>query len=167
MSNINMKSTALENTPAYILKQKEELKKQKELEEANRKRKLEARQSCIFYPIEENSDYKVNPLDEFKTGWDLFMTFILIFSSFVIPYRVAFKDEVDDTRAWVIINSLIDTSFGFDIIVVFNTAFYDENFKIVENRKEIAIKYMKGWFFIDLFAIIPFDLILGSSADFN
>jgi hypothetical protein len=66
-----------------------------------------------------------------------------------------------------VINTLIDLSFAFDIVIVFNTAFYDENFKIVERRKQIAIKYMKGWFFIDAFAIIPFDLIMGGSADFN
>lgn len=67
----------------------------------------------------------------------------------------------------MVINYLIDFAFGFDMIVVFNTAFYDENFKIIESRKEISIKYLKGWFFIDLFAIIPFDVILGNSADFN
>jgi hypothetical protein len=117
--------------------------------------------------MEENSEYKVNSLDEFKTAWDLFITLVLIFSSFMIPYRVAFIDPTEETQGWIVMNLLIDLSFAFDIVVVFNTAYYDANFKVVEDRKPIAIKYMKGWFFIDLFAIIPFDLLLGSSADFN
>lgn len=129
--------------------------------------KNDARQCFTFYPIEENSDHKVNSLDEFKNNWDLFITAVLIFSSFVIPYRVAFIAAEDETKGWVIVNAMIDLSFAFDIFIIFNTAFYDENFKIVESRKEIAIKYMKGWFFIDTFAIIPFDIILGSSANFN
>lgn len=109
----------------------------------------------------------MNSLDEFKTAWDLFMTAVLIFSSFVIPYRMAFIAVEDETRTWNIINYLIDCTFLIDIFVTFNTAFYDENFKIVEDRGRIALAYMKGWFFIDLFAIIPFDVILGSTAGFN
>lgn len=95
------------------------------------------------------------------------MTAVLIFSSFVIPYRMAFIQPENETRPWEIINYVIDFSFGMDILVTFNTAFYDDNYKIIESRKKIAIKYLKGWFFIDLFAIIPFDLILGSTASFN
>lgn len=64
----------------------------------DKSKKVEKKRQCfIFYPIEENSDYKVNPMDEFKTGWDLFITLVLIFSSFVIPYRLAFIDPEDET----------------------------------------------------------------------
>ena len=90
---------------------------------------------------------------------------VLVFSSFVIPYRIAFT--IEDSMTWMIINALIDISFALDILVVFNTAFYDENFKIVVCRKRIAIKYLKSWFFIDLFAIIPFDYILNSDTNMN
>lgn len=79
----------------------------------------------------------------------------------MIPYRVAFIEAQDETKGWMLINMLIDLSFAFDIVIVFNTAYYDENFKIVEKRSLIARKYLKGWFFIDLFAIIPFDILMG------
>ena len=125
------------------------------------------RKCFIFYPIEENYEDHVNSLDEFKTAWDLFTTAVLIFSSFVIPYRMAFVAPDNETTTWNVINYLIDFTFFMDIVITFNTAFYDENFKIVENRGKIACAYMKGWFFIDIFAIIPFDVILGSTAGFN
>jgi len=135
MSSVNQKLTDTEKSPAFVLQQKMSLEKAREKENMRKEAKQDQRQCFIFYPIEENSDYKINPMDEFKTSWDLYITLVLIFSSFVIPYRVAFIEFDDETRTWIVINSLIDLSFAFDIVVVFNTAYYDDNFKIVERRK--------------------------------
>ena len=33
----------------------------------------------------------------------------------------------------------------------------------VSDRKKIAKKYLKGWFFIDLVAIFPFDMLMTSA----
>jgi hypothetical protein len=41
--------------------------------------------------------------------------------------------------------------------VIFNTAFYNDDSEIIDDRKEIASSYARGWFSIDLLAIIPFD----------
>jgi hypothetical protein len=68
----------------------------------------------------------------------MFTTVVLIFSSFVIPYRMAFVTPEGETRTWNVINYLIDFTFGMDIIITFNTAFYDENYKIIEDRGKIA-----------------------------
>ena len=43
-----------------------------------------------------------------------------------------------------------------DIFVIFNSAIQDEDFVTIEDRKDIAISYIYGWFFLDVFAIIPF-----------
>ena len=53
--------------------------------------------------------------------------------------------------------------FFCDILIIFNTAYFDENFKVVDDRKVIAYKYLTGWFFIDLMSILPFDLILNAT----
>lgn len=49
--------------------------------------------------------------------------------------------------------------FLMEIVFSFNTAFYSEDFEIIDSRKEIARNYLNGWFIIDLFAIIPFEFI--------
>ena len=36
----------------------------------------------------------------------------------------------------------------------------DSQFNYITERKVIAIKYIKGWFIIDLVSIFPFDLII-------
>ena len=39
--------------------------------------------------------------------------------------------------------------------------------RFVTDRKKIAKNYLSGWFTIDLFAIIPFDVIVSSQTDMS
>ena len=50
--------------------------------------------------------------------------------------------------------------FLLDIIICFNSAFYDEQSELVDDRKNISYNYISGWFFVDFIAIIPFDKII-------
>ena len=60
-------------------------------------------------------------------------------------------------------NLLIDALFLLDIIIIFNTSYLDDDFHVVYCRKKITQRYIKGWFIIDLLAVIPLDLILRTS----
>jgi hypothetical protein len=98
------------------------------------------------------------PDDNRKTMWDLGISFVLIFVCFCTPYRISFV-EVETTN-WTIAMYTIDLFFLLDMIIIFNTAYYQEDFKMIEDRKEIAKDYLRQWFAIDLVAILPFDLIM-------
>ena len=76
----------------------------------------------------------------------------------MIPLNMAFDEAFGDDWDWVL--AVIDLIFFTDVIVIFNTAFEDEDYRIIDDRKTIAISYLKNWFFIDIIAIIPFDLII-------
>lgn len=106
----------------------------------------ENRKTWLFYPE-----------DRFVNFWNLFITLLLMIVCVYTPIEIAFADltgkEVD------VFSIVIDVLFLLDMIVNFNCAFYDINYEIIETRKEIALNYLKGWFLIDLLAIIPFDLI--------
>ena len=41
------------------------------------------------------------------------------------------------------------------------------DFKVVSDRKSISINYIKGWFFVDIVSIIPFDEFFKSGDDVN
>jgi hypothetical protein len=51
---------------------------------------------------------------------------ILIFTCAVTPYRLAFF--VDEDLEWEIINGVVDLIFFVDMLLIFNTAYYDEDF---------------------------------------
>ena len=56
-------------------------------------------------------------------------------------------------------NYIIDILFAVDMIVIFNSAYYDEDLMLVEDRCQISYNYLTSWFLIDLICIIPFDLM--------
>jgi hypothetical protein len=69
----------------------------------------------MFYP----EDIKLDK-------WNLVITIVLLFTSIVTPARIAFVE--DDNEVWQAINLIIDILFTIDIIVVFNSAYYTEDF---------------------------------------
>lgn len=91
----------------------------------------------------------------FKIFWDIFLGFVLIFVCIVIPYRISFVPV--DSKSWKIANWVIDAIFLLDMIFIFNTAYLDEDHYLHDDRKEIAITYLQGWFVFDFLAIVPFD----------
>ena len=117
------------------------------------------RKKCMFYPEDPN-----------KANWDLFVTLILIFSCVVTPIKISLEDLF--APGWDEVLLAIDVLFLIDIIFIFNSAYYDEDFKIHENYKEIGTEYVKSWFLIDVLAIVPFDKLMmltqgSSGSDIN
>lgn len=107
--------------------------------------------NCLFYPA-----------NKYKAWWDLFMTFVLLATCVLTPYNIAFQKS--ETK----LNVYIDVLFLLDMLVVFNTVYYDGEMNLVEDRKEICVTYLKGWFMIDLLAIVPFDKLFQlSGGNFN
>ena len=76
------------------------------------------------------------PNDSFKKYWDIIIAITLIFCALIIPYRVALVEK--DSTFWVIVNYIIDFVFLIDILVVFNSAFRNEDFMLIHDRKKIA-----------------------------
>ena len=63
---------------------------------------------------------------------------------------------------WEIINYSIDFLFFLDILIIFNSATYNEDFELTENRCKLAKDYVKSWFLLDIVAILPLDLMTNS-----
>ena len=94
------------------------------------------------------------PEDSIKANWELFITIILVWTCIATPARIAFTTE--DTTGWAIVKWVTDILFLVDIIIVFFSATQDDDFRTCDDRKQIAKDYLFGWFFLDLFAIVPF-----------
>ena len=99
------------------------------------------------------------PEDQIKENWDFFICLVFIVSCVITPLRIAYG-EIKEPVGWVFVSKVIDTMFFIDILVIFNSAFYDSEFHIVEKRKIIGKEYLKSWFLVDLLAIIPFEDIM-------
>lgn len=73
----------------------------------------------------------------------------------MLPYNLAFDIN---SMAWCIIYYTIDFLFLVDIFIMFSTTLPEtDDYDEVTDRWIISKSYLKGWFFIDLLAILPFD----------
>lgn len=106
------------------------------------------RKSHLFYPE-----------DASKQRWDILISILLIFTCIYTPIVIAFHEEPEDGSLdfCMVSNMVVDIFFGLDILIVFFSAFYDEDFNIIDDMKDIARFYIIGWFFFDVLAIVPFD----------
>jgi len=91
------------------------------------------------------------PDSTFKAIWDVTGLIFIIYQSIFIPYRLCF--EVDAEGGFYVIETLIDVSFMFDILISFNTGFYKERLPGNETkrnlqtvRQELVFHRLHGFF---------------------
>lgn len=65
------------------------------------------------------------PDSKFKTFWNITVILLLLYTSTVVPFQVAFIDVDSDFSR--IINYMIDLLFAMDIIVNFFSAYITRN----------------------------------------
>jgi len=82
------------------------------------------------------------PEDRVKEIWDILLVLVLLVSLVITPMRITFGPTIEIT-SWKICDEVMNILFLIDIIVLFNCAYYDDEFIIVENRKNIARDYLK------------------------
>ena len=102
---------------------------------------------------------------KFRMRWDLIVIVLALWNCVFIPFSVAFgvKDENgDDYLILVIVERIIDLAFGLDIIFNFRTSFINEktNTEVMDPTRIAKNYVLKGRFFIDLLASIPFEVFI-------
>ncbi|GFT40920.1 potassium voltage-gated channel subfamily H member 6 [Nephila pilipes] len=105
----------------------------------------------------------------FKAVWDWIILLLVIYTAIFTPYVAAFllnEERLDNDGPIVIIDLIVDVMFIIDILINFRTTYVNSNDEVVSHPGKIAVHYLRGWFFIDVVAAIPFDLLLvGKNSD--
>lgn len=94
----------------------------------------------------------IMPESKFRQLWDLLVLTVAIASAIIIPLIIVFdifSDLFCTLSTWG-----ITSVFVADIYINFNTAISVKG-KQIFNRKEIAVRYLKSWFIIDLISAVP------------
>jgi len=98
----------------------------------------------------------IHPDSRFKVLWEFYVLFITIAATIIAPLIVVFKIPISSNL--IALDALITLTFIADIVIQFNTS-YSVRHKQISDRKSIAMRYIKGWFILDLFATIPWAFI--------
>lgn len=90
--------------------------------------------------------------------WNMLIMVCVGYIVTFMPYYMVFDKESSfrDITEYV-----LNVIFIIDMILMFFSTFYDSRGDIVSNHKQIAIAYLKGYFWIDLLTSIPFGLLFG------
>ncbi|XP_053722508.1 potassium voltage-gated channel subfamily H member 6 isoform X1 [Synchiropus splendidus] len=106
----------------------------------------------------------------FKAFWDWIILLLVLYTAVFTPYSATFLlDEHGSIRQrncgytchpLNVADLMVDVLFIVDILINLRTTYVDHNDEVVTQPSRIAKHYIKGWFPIDLFAAIPFDLLI-------
>ena len=97
-----------------------------------------------------------------KQTWDSLVIFLLMFTTFAVPYNLAFirERDKDEPLDWYqILDLIFDVFFCVDIVFSFCTAHVVKGMYVTD-LKLIARRYLSSWFWIDAPGSIPFDKIV-------
>ncbi|XP_059893420.1 potassium voltage-gated channel subfamily H member 6-like [Gadus macrocephalus] len=103
----------------------------------------------------------------FKAFWDWIILFLVLYTAVFTPYSAAFLlDEHGDRECGYtcdplnVVDFMVDVLFIVDIVINFRTSYVNHNDEVITVPCRVAKHYITGWFAIDLFAALPFDLLI-------
>lgn len=102
------------------------------------------------------------PNNRRKLVWDVWMSVLILLTSVYTPFRVAFIDTVDVRMT--VVELIVDLFFGIDLVLSFFSAYYNAQEELVENKRTIACRYLRFWFWVDLMSVLPISAIVDSSS---
>nr|XP_057918723.1 potassium voltage-gated channel subfamily H member 4 isoform X1 [Doryrhamphus excisus]XP_057918724.1 potassium voltage-gated channel subfamily H member 4 isoform X1 [Doryrhamphus excisus] len=97
-----------------------------------------------------------------KALWDWLILLATFYVAVTVPYNVSFTpyhDTLTAGRSTIVSDIAVEMLFIIDIILNFRTTFVSQSGQVVYQSRSICIHYATTWFFVDLVAALPFDLL--------
>lgn len=92
--------------------------------------------------------------------YDLLQLFIMLYLGWLLPTRLAFTKTASGPTE-VLLDLLIDASVWTDMFLQTRMCSIDKKTKkLIHDPKWIRRHYLKSWFFVDFFSVVPADQIL-------
>ncbi|KYO46655.1 potassium voltage-gated channel subfamily H member 8 isoform B [Alligator mississippiensis] len=98
----------------------------------------------------------------FKALWDWLILLATFYVAVTVPYNVCFtstEDSLSAARSTIVSDIAVEMLFILDIILNFRTTYVSQSGQVVYDTRSICIHYVATWFFVDLIAALPFDLL--------
>lgn len=81
---------------------------------------------------------------------------LLVYTAIFVPIKVGF--DALNSNGMFVFDLFVDIFFLADVVINFFAIVEDERGNYITSRSKIAKRYCKGWFFIDFFTSIPFQI---------
>jgi Ion transport protein len=98
----------------------------------------------------------IYPEDKRKIYWDCISSAAVIYAVAEIPFSIGFLGDEVMPIIIVALDDILVIVFWIEIVLSFNCAYVDAKTRlVVTDRKQIAIRYCKFWFWFDLVSAAP------------
>ncbi|XP_026101225.1 potassium voltage-gated channel subfamily H member 4 [Carassius auratus] len=97
-----------------------------------------------------------------KALWDWMILLATFYVAVTVPYNVcftAYSDLETAGRSTIGSDIAVEMLFILDIILNFRTTYVSQSGQVVYEPRSICLHYATTWFFVDLVAALPFDLL--------
>lgn len=71
----------------------------------------------------EQAKCLIKPENFYKSMWDIYVMFLLLYTAIWVPFNISFLDHVPTVIQYL--DYFVDISFFIDICLTFNTTYYD------------------------------------------
>ncbi|KAM4534523.1 potassium voltage-gated channel subfamily H member 4a [Fundulus diaphanus] len=102
----------------------------------------------------------------FKATWDWLILLATFYVAVTVPFNVCFVSHSEGgdhlslvTRSTTWSDIAVEMLFIADIILNFRTTYVSQSGQVVYDARSICLHYFTTWFFVDLIAALPFDLL--------
>ena len=102
---------------------------------------------------------RYEPDDQFRQIWDGLQVLFLTYIAITIPIRFAFMLALEPRILARLLELAIDMYFVVDFVLNFRTGYVNESQLLIMNLRKIRRRYVRGWFAIDVLAILPFSYV--------
>ena len=101
-----------------------------------------------------------HPDTPIRGAYDMFQLFIMLYLGWLLPTRLAFSKGATGVVE-VIVDIFIDLSVWVDMFLNCYMYQYDEQTrKLITDVKYLKRKYLRSWFIVDFFSVVPLDQVL-------
>uniref|UniRef100_A0A3B4B2B1 Voltage-gated delayed rectifier potassium channel KCNH4 n=1 Tax=Periophthalmus magnuspinnatus TaxID=409849 RepID=A0A3B4B2B1_9GOBI len=94
-----------------------------------------------------------------KALWDWLILIATFYVAVSVPYNVSFTPFAVSERSTMGTDIAVEMLFIIDIILNFRTTYVSKSGQVVYDARSICIHYVTTWFFVDLVAALPVDLL--------
>ncbi|KYM86386.1 Cyclic nucleotide-gated cation channel alpha-3, partial [Atta colombica] len=109
----------------------------------------------------------VNPDEDFYYYWLMLVSFCVLYNLWTLIVRQSLPElQALAPGTWFALDCFTDFTFFLDILVQFRTGYLEQGLMVYNSRKLAGHYFKSKFFFLDLFALLPVDLLqlsLGSN----
>ncbi|RZR93724.1 hypothetical protein BHM03_00022291 [Ensete ventricosum] len=99
----------------------------------------------------------VSPYDRRYRSWETFLVILVVYTAWVSPFEFGFLAKSRGVLA--LIDNIVNAFFAIDIVLTFFVAYLDRtSYLLIDNRKQIAWRYLSTWFILDVASTIPSEI---------